>query len=258
MNKSVGFIGGGRVTKILLGGLSKAGKVPGKVVVSDPSEPVLGRLKEDFKSIETVLNDNTKAAGQDIVFLAVHPPAIGEVLKGVASALKPESILISLAPKFTLARLSEMLGGHPKIVRMIPNAPSIIGCGFNPVAFSGSFSSGEKSALLDLFSACGDCPEVPENTLEIYAILTAMGPTYLWYQLYELLSLSQSFGLSEKDAQKGLQSMLTGTVRTMFESGLSPEQVMDLIPVKPLAELEPAMTEGYRNKLKGVFEKIKP
>jgi pyrroline-5-carboxylate reductase len=34
-NKSVGFIGGGRVTRILLGGLRQAGQLPGRVVVSD-------------------------------------------------------------------------------------------------------------------------------------------------------------------------------------------------------------------------------
>jgi pyrroline-5-carboxylate reductase len=34
-NRSVGFIGGGRVARILLGGLKRAGQLPDRVVVSD-------------------------------------------------------------------------------------------------------------------------------------------------------------------------------------------------------------------------------
>jgi len=44
----------------------------------------------------------------------------------------------------------------------------------------------------------------------------------------------------------------------MFKSGLSPKEVMDLIPVKPIGEHEPQITEIYKAKLIGLFEKIKP
>jgi pyrroline-5-carboxylate reductase len=37
----MGFMGGGRVVQILLGGLKKAGKMPRQAVVSDPSPEVL-------------------------------------------------------------------------------------------------------------------------------------------------------------------------------------------------------------------------
>ena len=49
--KSVGFIGGGRVAHIILGGLKKAGQMPGNVVVSDISlgcpQPAAGEVPGD-------------------------------------------------------------------------------------------------------------------------------------------------------------------------------------------------------------------
>jgi pyrroline-5-carboxylate reductase len=44
----------------------------------------------------------------------------------------------------------------------------------------------------------------------------------------------------------------------MFKSGLTIQDVMDLIPVKPIGEHEVQIAEIYRTKLIGLFEKIKP
>jgi pyrroline-5-carboxylate reductase len=150
-----------------------------------------------------------------------------------------------------------MLGGFSRIVRMTPNAPSIIGEGYNPVVFSRALAGAEKEALKGLFSSLGESPEVDEEKLEAYSIVTAMGPTYLWFQLYELHKMGRSFGLSDEDLKNGISKAVTGAVGTMYESGLPPEEVMDLIPVKPLGEDEEDIKKIYRSRLEAVFEKLK-
>jgi pyrroline-5-carboxylate reductase len=56
---TLGFIGAGRVTKIMLEGFKRAGKLPQQIVVTDLSRDGLDTLKRGFPSIDTVLNDNT-------------------------------------------------------------------------------------------------------------------------------------------------------------------------------------------------------
>jgi hypothetical protein len=51
--------------------------------------------------------------------------------------------------------------------------------------------------------------------------------------------------------------VVVGT-RTLLESGLTPAEVMDLIPVKPLADMEAQVTEMYRTRLPSIYLKIKP
>jgi pyrroline-5-carboxylate reductase len=65
-------------------------------------------------------------------------------------------------------------------------------------------------------------------------------------------------GLSEEESKDSVQQTLVASINLMFESGLSPEQVMDLIPVKPIGEHQTQIAEIYRTKLMGLFEKIKP
>ena len=256
--KKIGFVGGGRVARIMLGGWAKAGQMPSEVVVSDSDPGMLTRLPKAFPNVRAVGNDNPQAASQDIVFLAVHPPHVGAVLGDIKSSLKPDCILISLAPKWTIAKLSGLLNGFTRIARMIPNAPLIVGQGYNPIAYSPSLTAQDRSELAELFAGLGELPEVEEGKLESYALLTAMGPTYLWPQLYELQSLAQSFGLTRAEASAGLTAMINGTVAAMNEAGFSPEDVQDLIPVKPLADLQPGLLEGYRTKLNALLEKIRP
>lgn len=254
---SIGFIGGGRITGILLEAMKKKNVLPGSIVVSDANAEVLQKLKARFPEIETSQGNNSMPASRDIVFLALHPPAIGSGLAEIKGFLKPGAILISLAPRFSIKTLSEVLGGFNRIVRMIPNAPAIVSEGYNPVTFGPGIMKEEKKALVKLFKALGDCPEVEEKNLEAYAILTAMGPTYLWFQLYELLDLGKSFGMSEKETAKALEKMVKGVLKTMLKSGLTPAEVMDLVPVKPLGEDEAAIRNAYRTKLTGLYQKLK-
>ena len=175
-SRSIGFIGGGRVTRILLSGLERAGKSPDNCVVSDTDTNVLDA--------------------------------------------------------------------------------SILGSGFNPVAFAAGVGSDVKKELLDWLGALGECPEVPDEQLEAYAILTAMGPTYFWYQIEELEKLGTSFGLDEETARHALAQMLHGGVKTFFDSGMRPDEVIDLIPVKPLESSEKDVREAYRTRLRGLYDKL--
>lgn len=254
---SVGFIGGGRVTRIILEGWKKKNHSPSRISVSDADTDVLRGLQWKFPEIEIHPGENMAAVMRDIIFLAVHPPAMAGVLAEIKDVLRPTSIVVSLAPKWTIKNLSAGLGGFNRIVRMIPNAAAIINEGFNPLSFSGTFTEEEKAEITPFLLALGDCPEVEEGKLEAYAILTAMGPTYFWPQLNELQNLGESFGLTAQEVNAGLTKMAEGTMKTLYKSGLSYEEVMDLIPVKPLAEDEIMIREMYRTKLGGLYEKLK-
>jgi pyrroline-5-carboxylate reductase len=183
---------------------------------------------------------------------------MAEVAAGIKSSLKPGTTVVSLAPKFTFAKLTELLGGFARLARVIPNAPSVVNFGFNPVAFGPALSAADKAEITGLLSPLGECPEVKEEKLEAYAVLTAMAPTFFWFQLQTLREVVAGFGLSEEEIKPALKRMVCGAARTLLESGFGPAEVMDLIPVKPLAEMEPLVAEMYRTRLPAIHQKIKP
>jgi pyrroline-5-carboxylate reductase len=256
-NKTIGFIGGGRIARIFLEGWTRAQKLPASITVSDPNAEALARLQARFPSVTTA-GDNPQAAGRDVVFLAVHPPAMAEVAAGIKGSLKSGAVVVSLAPKFTIAKLTELLGGFSRLARVIPNAPSVVNFGFNPVCFGSALGAEEKAGILELLGPLGKCPEVAEPKLEAYALLSARGPTYFWFQFQALREVAAGCGLTDAESAPALKRMVCGAARTLLESGLTPTEVMDLIPVKAPAEMAAQATEFYRTQLPALFQQIKP
>lgn len=256
MKHSVGFIGGGRVTKILLQGFKNKDVKFEKVVVTDTNPEVLANLKKQFSDIVT--SDAKSAAGQDIVFIALHPPMVMDTLELIKNEVKAEATVISLAPKINLPKFSMKLGHVKNIARLIPNATSYINEGYNPITFASAFDPKQKKVILDLLKNLGKTFEVSEEKLESYAIMSAMLPTYFWFQWKELADIGTKIGLSETEAKVSINQTIKASLDLLYNTDLTPKQVIDLIPVKPIGEHEPQIIEIYQTKLMGLFEKIKP
>lgn len=256
MEKKIGFIGGGRVTMIMLQAFCNRNISFGNVVVSDPSSEALVKLRACYPLFRDA--DAATAASQDIVFIALHPPVIMDALESVKDKIQPDAIVISLAPKINLQKLEMKLGHARKLGRMIPNATSYINEGYNPVCFNGNFPSEDKRGLMELLGTLGKTFEVSEPKLESYAIMSAMLPTYFWFQWQELVKIGQKIGLSEDESRNSINETMHASLDLMFKSGLKPEEVMDLIPVKPIGENESEIKEIYNTRLIGLFEKIRP
>jgi len=252
--ESIGFIGGGRVTRFLLEGWRQAGKMPSGVRVADSNPVVLEALKRDFADLAAVTTP--EAAACNLVILAVHPPVVKDALAAIKPSLKNDATILSLAPKVTASAISGALG-VARVARMIPNAPSAIGKGFNPVAFSKGVDAETKAALSALFAPWGEAPEVPEKELETYALISGMGPTYMWFQWQALRELAVSFGLKPDAADRALLKMIEGAAVCLLASGIDPLKIMDMIPVKPLKDDEAMVVAAYKAKLIGLYEKIK-
>lgn len=252
--KTIGFVGGGRVARIMLEGWKKAGAMPEAVVVFDTNADQAAQLAALAPEVKA--GSLAEAATADLVIVGLHPPVLAEVLPSLKSELKPEAVLLSLAPKVKFAGLSRLLGGFSRLARQNPNAPSVVGKGYNPIAFSAGLPEAERHALLALVAPLGDSPVVDEDTIEAYALISAMGPTYLWFQFRELERLAVEFGLTDAAARRAVAAMVNGATATLFESGLSSDDVMDLVPVRPLAADEAAILAAYRDRLKPLFQKL--
>ncbi|KPK85922.1 MAG: hypothetical protein AMS27_06310 [Bacteroides sp. SM23_62_1] len=255
---SIGFIGAGRVTRIFLRAF-KNRKISFKSLsVIDPDSNVIAWISKSFPEIYTTTDGIQKVMRNDVVFIALHPPAIMDMLEKIKPLLPGSTVLVSLAPKITIKNISLKLDGFQNITRLIPNAPSVINEGYNPVCFSEKISAANKQLLTGIFEILGKCIIVDESTLEAYAIITAMSPTYFWFQFNELLEIGKKIGLTDEECRTGIAETIKASINTLFYSGMSVEEVIDLIPVKPISDHETEIKEIYRSKLIMLFEKIKP
>jgi pyrroline-5-carboxylate reductase len=256
--KTLGFIGGGRITRILLQGFKSANISFEHIHVYETNEVVLHALKADYPKIESSGTDSTMAASSDWVFIALHPPVMMDTLQTIKEFIKKDALVVSLAPKITLEKMQTVLPNVSNLARMNPNAGTYVNKGFNPVCFAKNANNSLVNGFIEVFEKLGKVPVVPENQIEAFAVVSAMGHTYFWFQLQQLKELALTYGLSEKIAQDSISAMLWGTTETLFNSGLTYEKVVDLVPVKPMAEHENTIKEFYKTSLDGIYQRIKP
>ncbi len=105
-------------------------------------------------------------------------------------------MVISLAPKITIEKLQGILPGIKNIGRMNPSAGTYMNAGFNPVCFASSANAAARDEFIEIFKKLGFIPVVNDEQIEAYAVISAMGHTYFWFQLQHLKEMAQSFGLS--------------------------------------------------------------
>ena len=252
---ALGFIGGGRITKILLQAFVNKNVKFESVVVFDTDSELVEKLTNRFSFVKS--GSLEQAASQATVVIALHPPVIMESLEKIAGIVTAETLLVSLAPKTTIKTLGSKLRTK-SIARCIPNATSYLNKGFNPFACHDEMDPSDKKQLSSLLMNLGELFETEEEKLEAYAVASAMLPTYFWFQFREMEKIAQQCGLSPEEAKTSLESTLRSTIDLYFDAGLSPEQVMDLIPVKPIGEHQEQIAEIYQSKLMGLFAKIRP
>ncbi len=255
--KSLGFVGGGRVTRIIINAIYGHPGSFRKINVADINDEALNRLKADYPDIDIHQDDFEEALKSDYIFISLHPPVIIDFLKKYSEQMNKNAIVISLSPRISIESLQACLAGNRKVARLNPNSPSFVGQGFCPAAYSDAIPEAELAELKGLLELLGDCPEVEEAKIEAFALITAMGPTYLAFQVYELLEKAQSFGLSEEEAKAGVKKMLHGMADLIFESGLPKQTVLDLIPVKPMGQYENEIIDIYEKVLPPFYEKLK-
>lgn len=253
MNKSIGFIGGGRITRIILQAFKNRNKELDKIMVYDVNRETCKRLNQDFPSIR--ISDLNSTSIRDIVFIALHPPVYKETLNQMKKIIRQGSVIISLAPKITISQMMEALD-HKNIIRFMPSATSLINKGFNPVSFSHGFK--EKQEILDLLSPLGKTVETEEFKLEAYAVISGMLPTYFWFQLYDLIEIAGQIGLSGLESKEAIEQTLHAAIEVMFKTGLSKEEVLDLISLKPLEDNQSQISKMLNSKLINFFSRIKP
>ena len=94
--------------KILLQAFSNKNVKFNKVVVADVNNEVVSKLKSTYPFI--MVENSSVAATQDIVFISLHPPVIMDTLELLKNDIRGDAIVISLAPKINIGKISSKLG----------------------------------------------------------------------------------------------------------------------------------------------------
>jgi len=196
--------------------------------VSNPSTFKLDQLKERFPSI-SVTSDNAEACkGADVIFLAVKPYLIGQVLNELVPSIDPSQIIVSLASGIgteKLASLTETLGSP--VFYIIPNTALSKGKSmtFYCCARADEYQEKMVKSLLDVM---GQYMKVNEEKMGAFTSLSSCGIAYALRYIRAEMEGAVEIGIKPDVAQAVICQTLKGAV-ALLEDGAHPEAEIDKV-----------------------------
>jgi len=247
--KKLGFIGGGNMAEALMRGLLKE-KVfaPADLIASDVDSSRRRHLKRRLK-VETTEHNLEVLRSSRALLLAVKPQNIGEVLDELAMAMRPrdepangakgkpprpvklmERLFISIAAGIPVARMTGILGAGARVIRVMPNAPAMVGQGMAALVRARGASKADEAFALRIFRAVGDAVALTdENLLDAVTALSGSGPAYVYLFVKAMADAGVTEGLPPELATRMALKTIRGAEENMRQSPLAAAELIRIV-----------------------------
>jgi pyrroline-5-carboxylate reductase len=217
-NKCIGFIGVGVMGSSIIKSLLMKSITSDQICIADKSPDKLDQLKSQYqvevKEIAAI------GKGCNVIFLAVKPQDLADVLNELKQTIQPETVVISIAAGKTIKFIEDQLQTNNPVIRAMPNTPAQIGKGISAIAASAKVSSDELKIATELFSTTGEVVVVTEDKIDAVTALSGSGPAYFFYFIEAMVKAGVELGLTDEIASKLAIETISGSAAMLKESNL--------------------------------------
>lgn len=215
---NITFIGGGNMAMALIGGMLQQGFSVSQIHVVEISAENRDKIKREF-AVEAVAELATGVAGSDIIILAVKPQQLTELAQQLAPLLK-DHLVISIAAGIRATDISRWLGGYQRLVRAIPNTPTLVRAGVTGLYALPVVNKRERESAEAILAAVGTVLWVEqEEMLHTITAISGSGPAYVFYFLEAMQQAGIELGLTADQARQLSLQTFSGAVKLAEQSG---------------------------------------
>jgi len=217
----IAIIGGGSIGEALLAGLLRAGRQVKDLVVAERDTARARYLSDKYAVRVTTVADAADSA--IYVVVAVKPADVQHVIGDIAeTAAKAESnaaeqVFVTVAAGVTTAYYENKLPAGSPVVRVMPNAPMLVGGGVSALA-PGRFATAEHlKEVSSLFDAVGGVLTVVESQLDAVTAVSGSGPAYFFLLVEALVDAGVDAGLTRSVATDLVVQTMAGSAAMLLE-----------------------------------------
>ena len=209
----VAIIGAGNMGGAIARGLAQGFYIKSnEITVTNPSMPKLEQLQQEYPEIHITTN-NSEAAHADMVFVAVKPWKVEEVLSPLR--LRKPQILVSVAAGVSFEALAHYVDPDMPMFRVIPNTAISKRASMTLVAARNA-SDKQKQMMLDLFDEMGLSMLIEERLFPAATALTSCGIAYVLKYVQAAMLAGTEAGIRPKDSMKMLAQTLDGAAQLLL------------------------------------------
>lgn len=227
----VGFLGGGMMCEAMLKGMLRSGVTrPELVTVSEIMEDRRAYMCKTYGC--KVTDDNRQAcAPSEVVVVAVKPQSLETVLAEVGVQAATGPLFMSIVAGKTIAVFEAKLGkAHARVARVMPNTPSLVGCGAAAYALGTNCRPEDGRVVEDIMGSLGIVERVGgESLLDAVTGLSGSGPAYVYAFIEALSDGGVRMGLPRATATRLAAQTVMGSAKMVMETGKHPGELKDAV-----------------------------
>ena len=226
----IGFIGLGNMATAMIGGmLQKQIVLPEDIIGSSKTETTAEKVKTRF-NINTTTDNVEVAAGADILFLAVKPIFFSEVIPQIREAVRPGTLVVSIAAGKILSDLREAFNRPElKLIRCMPNTPALVLEGCTGVCAGENVTEEELDQVLTLLRSFGIASVVPERLMDVVVGVSGSSPAYVFMFIEAMADEAVAAGMPRKQAYEFAAQSVLGSAKMVLETGKHPGELKDMV-----------------------------
>lgn len=226
---TVGFLGAGQMATALAKGWMAAGLLmPDKCKASDPFADARAKFQQ-ATGVTAVGDNRAVVQAAQVLLVAVKPQTLPALLEEIRRDLTEQHLIISIAAGFSVAKITELLHGSYRIVRVMPNTPCLLGCSASGFAAGPSATKDDAALVEKLFNAVGKAFALPEHLLDAVTGLSGSGPAYIYVLIESLSDGGVRMGLPREVATALAAQTVLGSARMVLETKQHPGVLKDMV-----------------------------
>jgi pyrroline-5-carboxylate reductase len=228
----IGFMGVGNMAQAMIKGMTESKVLSPKLIFGTTrSESKLQKHAETFGF--NICNTNEELIEKsDVVILSMKPQDMAAAIDPLLSIFNQGQIVMSLAAGVTLRTLEKKLP-QCRIVRVMPNTPTLIGKGILGYVTSKE-DAGIETLVEDLFSPLGSVFKVAdEEQFEALMVACASGPGFIYEMMLYWQDWIEERGFDPLIARKMVVETFLGTAALAVHSKGQPiEELLNKVTSK--------------------------
>ncbi|WP_188206735.1 pyrroline-5-carboxylate reductase [Alkalibacillus aidingensis] len=229
MNQKIGFIGSGKMAQAIINGMINYGGIQSsQIKASAVTEETIDYVKDEFH-IEMTQDNKQVASESDILFLAVKPHIYPNVIDEIRKHIDRNTIIVTIAVGVRMKDIELAFGKEAKIIRSMPNTPSLVGEGMTVFCANEHVEQDEIELIEELFSGYGQVEQVSEKLMDSIPAVSGSSPAYVYMFIEALADGAVKQGIPRDTAYKLSSQAVLGAAKMVLETGKHPGELKDQV-----------------------------
>jgi pyrroline-5-carboxylate reductase len=150
-------------------------------------------------------------------------------LDQIADALRPDTLVISIAAGVPIRALEARLPSTVRVVRAMPNTAAIVLSGATGIAPGARATEADLEVTRALFDATGRSVVLEESLIDAVTGLSGSGPAYVMVMIEALADGGVKVGLHRDTALLLAAQTVYGSAKLLLDTGEHPGRMKDMV-----------------------------